>query len=392
MAEEIGGKLRMGMVGGGPGSFIGDVHAKAAQFDAQARLIAGAFSRDAKKSRARGRELGLERDRVYGSWEQMLDREAALPEDKRIDFVSVVTPNHLHYEVARAFWKAGFHVVCDKPMTYNLLQAKDLRKLVKARRRQIFALTHNYTGYPMVKLARDLVRARKLGKIVKVVVEYPQGWLIQRVEKQGVKQAVWRTDPARAGKSGCMGDIGTHAANLAEYVTGLRITELCADLTTLRKGRPLDDDGNCLLRFQNGARGILYASQISIGELNGLRLRAYGEEGSLSWCQEEPNGLEMRAADGAVTTYRRGTDAVAELSPAAAAAARIPPGHPEGFYEAFANVYRGALAAMRARKAGRAVPKDALDFPGVDDGVRGMQLIETLLKSSRSRRWVKWVK
>jgi predicted dehydrogenase len=293
----------------------------------------------------------------------------------------------------KAAWQAGFHVVCDKPMTLTLKEAKDLARMVKRRRKQVFALTHNYTGYPMVKLARDLVQAKKrCGKILKVVVQYPQGWLIDRLEKQGAKQAEWRTDPKRSGKAGCMGDIGTHAENLAEYITGLKITELCADLGTIVKGRPLDDDGNVLLHFNNGARGLLFASQISVGELNGLRINVYGEQGGLYWRQEDPNDLQFFERDGTVVTYRRGTDAVGKVSKAAEAASRIPFGHPEAFFEAFANVYKNATDTMRAVMEGRKPTAINLDFPTVDDGVRGMQFIESVVKSSKSRKWIKWVK
>ncbi|MFW5857182.1 MAG: Gfo/Idh/MocA family protein [Planctomycetota bacterium] len=307
MAKKLNRKLKMGMVGGGPGAFIGDVHRKAAQFDGGVDLVAGAFASTAKKSKQQGRELFLDANRVYGSYKEMIKKESELPEGERIDFVSVVTPNHMHFPVARDFFQAGFHVVCDKPMTLTLKEAKDLARLVKRRKKQVFALTHNYTGYPMVKLAKDIVQAKKkCGKILKVVVQYPQGWLIDRLEKQGAKQAEWRTDPKRSGKAGCMGDIGTHAENLAEYITGLKITDVCADLGALVKGRALDDDGNVLLRFDNGAQGLLFASQISVGELNGLRINVYGEKGSLYWRQEYPNDLEFFERDGTVVTYRRG--------------------------------------------------------------------------------------
>ncbi len=257
--------LRMGMVGGGPGAFIGDVHRRAACLDGDVELVAGAFSASPSKSRRKGRELGLSRARTYDSYLDMVERERALPEDQRIDFVSVVTPNHLHYPVATAFLEAGFHVVCDKPMTLDVPEARRLKQVV-TRSRRVFALTHNYTGYPMVKLARDLVRQGDLGRLRKVVVQYPQGWLSTRVEQAGLKQAEWRTDPMRSGEAGCIGDIGTHAENLAEYVTGLQIVELCADLTTFVRGRRLDDDGTVLLRLQRGVRGVLLASQIAVGE------------------------------------------------------------------------------------------------------------------------------
>jgi predicted dehydrogenase len=390
--KKLSRKLKMGMVGGGPGAFIGDVHRKAAQFDGQVELVAGAFASTDRKSKQMGRELYLDSKRVYGCYGEMLEKESALPEGERIDFVSVVTPNHMHFPVAQAALQAGFHVVCDKPMTKTLDEAKKLMRIVKPRRNQVFALTHNYTGYPMVKLAKDLVAKKKLGQINKVVVQYPQGWLIERMETQGAKQAEWRTDPKRSGKAGCMGDIGTHAANLAEYITGLQITQLCADLGTVVKGRKLDDDGNCLLRFNNGARGLLFASQISVGELNGLRINVYGDRQSLYWRQEDPNDLHVYDRDGVVHTYRRGTDAVGALSKAAEACTRVPFGHPEAFFEAFANVYTNATNTMRAIMEGRKPTAIDLDFPGIDDGVRGMQFIETVVRSSKQNKWIKWVK
>ncbi|MFH0910138.1 MAG: Gfo/Idh/MocA family oxidoreductase [Planctomycetota bacterium] len=390
--KKLNRKLRMGMVGGGPGSFIGDVHVKAARFDGGVELVAGAFDIDPRKSRLRGRELYLDPRRVYGTWAEMLKRERALPPEERIDFVAICTPNFLHYRMAREALEAGFHVVCEKPMTFNVAEAKALRKIVKRRRRLVFALLHTYTGYPMVKLARDLVLGGRIGRVLKVVVQYPQGWLAERIEARGQMQAEWRTDPRRSGASCCMGDIGTHAANLAEYVTGLRITEICADLGVVVKGRRLDDDGNCLLRMQGGVRGVLLASQISVGELNGHRIRVYGEKGFLRWFQEEPNALAFHRADGSVTVYRPGTPAVAELSPLAAAAVRLPAGHPEAFYEAFANIYRNAVATMRARMEGRRPTAVELDFPGVDEGVRGMQFIDLVIRSSRQKRWLKWPK
>ncbi|MFH1023841.1 MAG: Gfo/Idh/MocA family oxidoreductase [Planctomycetota bacterium] len=390
MTTKTSRKLRMGMVGGGPGSFIGDVHVKAAQFDGGVEMVAGAFSSTRAKSEERGRQLYLDPGRVYGSHEEMIERERRLPDGERIDFVSIVTPNHLHYPAARDFLNAGFHVVCDKPMTFTLQEARALRTLVRRKSKLVFALTHNYTGYPMVKLARDLVGRKRLGRVLKVVVQYPQGWLIERIEKAGSKQAEWRTDPRRAGKAGAMGDIGTHAANLVEYITGLGITELCADLASVIPGRNLDDDGNCLLRFNSGARGVLIASQVSAGELNGLRIRVYGEKGQLHWRQETPETLDFATCDGCVTTYRRGTAAIAPLSPAAAAATRIPFGHPEGFYEAFATIYKNAVDTIRAKREGLKPSAINLDFPNVDDGVRGMEFIETVVRSGKLRRWVKW--
>lgn len=381
--------LRMGMVGGGPGAFIGDVHRRAACLDGDVELVAGAFSASPSKSRRKGRELGVSRARTYDSYLDMVERERALPEDQRIDFVSVVTPNHLHCPVATAFLEAGFHVVCDKPMTLDVPEARRLKQVV-TRSRRVFALTYNYTGYPMVKLARDLVRQGDLGRLRKVVVQYPQGWLSTRLEQAGLKQAEWRTDPTRSGAAGCIGDIGTHAENLAEYITGLQIVELCADLTTFVRGRRLDDDGTVLLRLQRGVRGVLLASQIAVGEENGLAIRVYGEEKGLEWHQEHPNTLTLRSQDGPLEVWSRGHGYVEARSPAAARATRLPAGHPEAFLEAFANVYRNAADTIRARRARTRPDPLARDFPTVDDGLRGMVFIETVVKSARSTR--KWLK
>ncbi len=368
------------MVGGGPDAFIGDVHRKAACLDGGVELVAGCFSRTPEKSRQMADVLYLNKSRCYDSWKAMLEGELAMPEGKRIDFVSIVTPNDGHFPVAKASLEAGFHVVMDKPMTYDLKQALALRRIVR-KSGKIFALTHNYTGYPMVKLARDLVRLEKIGKVLKIIVQYPQGWLINPIEREGAKQAEWRTDPKRSGAAGCMGDIGTHAENLAEYITGLRMTEICADLGTLVEGRQLDDDGNCLVHFEDGARGLLFASQICVGELNALRISVHGTQGGLSWKQEEPNHLDVYGADGTIHTYRRGTDAVGALSEAAARATRLPFGHPEAFYEAFANIYKNATDTMRAVIEGRVPTELELDFPNVEDGIRGMQFIETVVAS-----------
>ena len=381
--------LRMGMVGGGPGAFIGDVHRRAACLDGDVELVAGAFSASPSKSRRKGRELGVSRARTYDSYLDMVERERALPEDQRIDFVSVVTPNHLHCPVATAFLEAGFHVVCDKPMTLDVPEARRLKQVV-TRSRRVFALTHNYTGYPMVKLARDLVRQGDLGRLRKVVVQYPQGWLSTRLEQAGLKQAEWRTDPTRSGAAGCIGDIGTHAENLAEYITGLQIVELCADLTTFVRGRRLDDDGTVLLRLQRGVRGVLLASQIAVGEENGLAIRVYGEEKGLEWHQEHPNTLTLRSQDGPREVWSRGHGYVEARSPAAARATRLPAGHPEAFLEAFANVYRNVADTIRARRARTRPDPLARDFPTVDDGLRGMVFIETVVKSARSMQ--KWLK
>ena len=381
--------LKMGMVGGGPDSFIGDVHLKAARLDGGVELVAGAFSSTPRKSKAKGRELNLDPKRVYGSYAEMIEKELKLPEGERIDFVSVVTPNHVHFPVAKAFLKAGFHVVCDKPMTFDAKEARELKAIVK-KTRKVFALTHNYTGYPMVKLAKDMVSAGDIGKVRKIVVQYPQGWLSTLLEKTHQKQADWRTDPKRSGAAGCIGDIGTHAENLAEYITGLKISEMCADLTTFVKGRKLDDDGNILLRFRGGARGLLHASQISVGEENNLAIWIYGETGGLEWHQEHPNQLKVKSPNGPEQIWARGNDYVAAKSAAAGRATRIPSGHPEAFLEAFANIYVNATDVMRAKLLKEKPDPLALDFPTVDDGLRGMLFIETAVKSSGSKS--KWVK
>lgn len=381
-------KLRFGMIGGGRGAFIGAVHRIAAIMDGRAELVAGAFSSDATRSRDSGADLFLDPSRVYGSYLEMAAKEKAMPADRRLDFVIIVTPNHQHFPPAKAFLEAGFNVVCDKPVTLNLAEAKALRKVV-AKTKKVFVLTHNYTGNAMVKQARAMVRAGELGDIRKVVVEYPQGWLFNRLEASGQKQAAWRTDPKRSGAAGCMGDIGTHAENLAHYITGLDIAELCADLSTFVSGRALDDDGNVLLRFKGGAKGILHASQISVGEENNLNIRVYGTKAGLEWHQEHPNELWVKFPDRPAQLWRRGNGYVGD---AAKRATRIPAGHPEGYLEAFGNLYAEAFRAISAEVQGKPLPKD-LDFPTIDDGVKGMAFIETLVKSAHAgARWVKFPK
>lgn len=377
-------KLRMGMVGGGAGAFIGPVHHMAATLDHEAELVAGAFSRDARKSAENGRRLRLDPKRVYASWQAMVAGERALPDDQRIDFVSIVVPNSGHFAVAKGFLEAGINVICDKPMTVTLAEAKALRKVV-ARSGCVFALTHNYTGYPMVKQARHLCRTGALGRINKVVVEYPQGWMSGLIENPGNAIGMWRMDPQVAGGSCCMGDLGTHAHNLVRYVTGLEIDELCADLSTFVKGNRLEDDGNVLLHFQGGARGILYASQISAGEENPLKIRVYGTKMGLEWRQEDPNYLLVKNPAGTVTRLSKGNS---NLCAEARRAGRLIWGHPDGFIEAFANIYREAFQAIRGRAAGRKTP--AGDFPNVDDGVAGLAFIETVLASNRAR--AKWTR
>lgn len=373
-----GRKLRFGMVGGGRGAFIGAVHRIAAQMDGQAELVAGAFSSDPQRSRDSAADLFVSAERAYGSYRDMAMAEAARPSGERLDFVVIVTPNDQHFPVATLFLEHGFNVVCDKPVTLTLAEARALRETV-ARSGKVFVLTHNYTGNAMVKQARALVRSGALGALRKVVVEYSQGWLASDIESGGHKQASWRTDPARSGAAGCMGDIGTHAENLARYVTGLRITELCADLTTFVPGRRLDDDGNLLLRFEGGARGVLHSSQIAIGEENNLSLRVYGSEASLEWQQEHPNELVVKYPDRPREILRRGNGYVGE---SAQRVTRIPAGHPEGYLEAFANLYREAFRAIAAEVAGEPLPHD-LDLPGIDDGVAGMAFIEAAVASAR---------
>ncbi len=380
-------KLKMGMVGGGPGAFIGEVHRKASRLDGGIELVAGAFDINPRKSKQMGRELGLNPKRVYGTYSQMIDGELKLAEGERIDFVSITTPNNWHFPIARDFLNAGFHIMCEKPMTISAKEAKDLQKLVR-KSRKVFGLMHNYTGYPMVKLARDMVHNDELGKIRKVVVRYPQGWLATALERTGQMQAAWRTDPKQSGGAGCMGDIGTHCENLSEYITGLKITQICADLTIFVKGRRLDDDGNCLLRFNNGARGILHASQISIGHENDLAIWVYGEQKSLEWHQEHPNYLYVKEMNGPVQVWCRGNPYVAAKSPAAGRATRLPSGHPEAFFEAFANTYCNFADTLRARLTRTKPDPLALDFPDVNDGLRGMLFIETVLASAKSRQ--KW--
>jgi predicted dehydrogenase len=378
-------KLKYGMVGGGPGAFIGGVHRIAAAMDQQIELVAGAFSASPEKSRQQGADLLLDPKRVYGSFQEMAEREARLPEGERIDFVSIVTPNYMHFPPAKAFLEAGFHVVCDKPMTTTVDEAEELCRLVK-KQGVVFALTHNYTGYPLVKQARAFIRNGKLGQIRKVVVEYPQGWLSTPLDAEGMKQAQWRTDPARAGVSSCMGDLGSHAENLARYITGLEIEELCADMSTFVPGRRLEDDANVLLHYKGGARGVLYASQISPGEENNLRIRVYGEKGALEWHQENPNYLHVRYLDKPSEVYTRGSGYLGEE---AKAYTRIPTGHPEGYLEAFANIYKAAGATMVARIEGRQPGALESDFPTVQDGAIGVSFIHKTVESGKKRGWVK---
>lgn len=374
------------MVGGSINSFIGPVHRKAAGIDGEIELVCGAFSSNPAESKATGAALHLDPKRVYSSYREMIKREKDLPPDKRMDFVSVVTPNHVHFEPCKLALENGFHVIVEKPLAYSLAEAKELKKVVD-KTGLVLALTHTYTGYPLVKHARQMVKSGALGKIRKVYVEYPQGWLATLLEKTGNVQASWRTDPKRSGLGGAIGDIGTHAANLAEYITGGRITELCAMLNVVVKGRKLDDDASMLLKFDNGASGILMATQVAVGEENNLNIRVYGEKGGLEWKQQEPNTLIAKWLDRPVEVLRTGQ---AYLSDQAKTFTRTPAGHPEGYLEAFANIYKAFVKAVHDYKPGKRINSARYDFPDVEDGVRGMNFVETVVKSANSTR--KWTK
>lgn len=376
----------MGMIGGGRDAFIGGVHRIAAAIDQQVELVCGAFSSTPEKSKASGEDLLLPPERCYGTYEEMIEREAALPEGERMDFVAIVTPNHMHFPAAKAALEGGFHVLSDKPATLNLAEAQELKKVIEATGK-LYCLTHNYPGYPMVKQAREMILGGEFGKVRKIVVEYPQGWLATRLEADGAKQAEWRTDPKRSGAAGCMGDIGTHAENLAEYLSGLTISELAADLTSFVDGRLLDDDGNVLLRFENGAKGVLHASQISVGCENNLKICLYGETGGVEWHQIEPNTLLVHRIDKPTEIWRAGQG---YLGSAATANSRTPAGHPEGYLEAFANVYRNFANHIRAVEDGTEADEVALDYPRIDDGIRGMAFIEAVVASSANNAaWTK---
>ncbi len=377
-------KVRMGMVGGGEGAFIGQVHRMAAAIDGEIELVCGAFSSNEARSKRSGEALHLDSSRVYGSYQEMMAAEAALPADQRMQFVAIVTPNHMHFPVAEAALKAGFHVLSDKPATFNLAEALELRDIVQ-QTNKLYGLTHTYTGYPLVKEAKQRCAAGDLGQIRKIVVEYPQGWLAAKEEAGDNKQAAWRLDPKQAGISSCMGDIGVHAANLAEYVSGLKISQMCADLTAFVDGRTLDDDGSILLRFDNGAKGVLMASQVSVGEENAIRLRIYGENGGLEWNQQEPNTLWLKYNDQPTQMLRTGMGYLGEL---AAANTRTPAGHPEGYLEAFANIYMAFADKIRATDEGVPASIRANDCPGIDEAVRGMAFIELAVAASASD--VKW--
>jgi predicted dehydrogenase len=377
-------KLRMGMVGGGKDAFIGSIHRLAANMDGLIEVVAGALSINPEVAKESGKMLFLSEDRTYTTYEEMLEKESKLPADKRIDFVTIVTPNFAHFAPAIAALEKGFHVVIEKPITFTLDEARQLKKKVEETG-LLLCLTHTYSGYPMVRQARAMVREGVLGKIRKIYVEYPQGWLSKMSEKEGNAQAAWRTDPKRSGKAGAMGDIGTHAAHLAEFISGLKITHLCADLNIMVPGRALDDDGNVLLKFDNGAAGVLMASQVAAGEENALRIRIYGELGGLEWAQQEPNTLLVKWLDKPTQILRAGTNGF--LHKEALFNTRTPAGHPEGYLEAFANLYRNFALALSARLDGSKAP-EVVDFPSVNDGIRGMAFIDNVVKSGQSKE--KW--
>ncbi len=382
-------KLRMGMIGGGKDAFIGAIHRIAANMDGLIELKAGALSINPEIAQDSGRSLFLESDRIYTDFKTMLENEAKMPADKRLDFITIVTPNFAHFEPAMMALDKGFHVVIEKPITFTLDEAKQLKAKVEQTGLTLL-LTHTYTGYPMVKQARQMVKNGVLGKVRKVWVEYPQGWLSKLSEREGNAQAAWRTDPKRSGKSGCMGDIGTHAANLAEYITGQQIDKLCADLNVMVEGRMLDDDGAVLLRFNEGAAGVLMASQVAAGEENALKIRVYGEKGGLEWAQQEPNTLLVKWLDKPTEILRAGAGNP-HLSSYATHNCRTPGGHPEGYLEAFGNLYRNFAQVLTAKIDGTQPAPESLDFPSVDDGIRGMAFIDMVVKSSAStEKWTKF--
>jgi len=380
-------KLKMGMIGGGIDSFIGSVHRMAAAMDGYIEPVCGALSSTPERSRKSGEQLGLPPDRIYGDFIEMIKKESQLPEEKRMDIVSIATPNYMHYQPARLALDHGFHVICDKPMTMTLNEARKLA-IKTEETGLVFALTHNYTGYPMVKQAKHMVRTGELGKIRKIAVEYFQGWLNTKLEDTDHKQASWRADPKRSGKVLTMGDIGTHAENLAEYITGLKIESLCADLTSHIKGRILDDDGSMLIRYEGGATGTLLASQVATGEENNLKINIYGDKGGLEWRQMSPNTLVIKWANKPTEILRTATQFTG-FGKASQLASRIPAGHPEGFIEAFANIYKNFALTILSRKEGKDPDPEWLDFPNVHDGVRGMAFLETVVESSQSEQ--KWV-
>lgn len=384
-------KLRMGMVGGGKDAFIGSVHRIAAYMDGLVELVCGSFSIDPQISKESGEALFVAPDRVYKDYKEMIEKESQLPEDVRMDFLTIVTPNFIHFAPAKMALEHGFNVVIEKPMTFSTEEAIELQKIVD-RTGLTLALTHTYSGYPMVKQAKAMIANGEMGKVRKIIVEYPQGWLSRLSEREGNAGAAWRTDPKKSGKSGSMGDIGTHAAHLAEYVSGLKISELCADLSIVVEGRHLDDDGNVLLRFNNGANGVLIASQIAAGEENALSIRVYGEKGGIEWQQHDPNNLYVKLLDRPLQVYRTGNayEAPYTMSSFATHNSRIPAGHPEGLLEAFGNIYRNFVLTVSAKLNGETPTPEMLDFPQVAEGVRGMAFVDRVVESNESTE--KWIK
>jgi predicted dehydrogenase len=383
-------KLRMGMVGGGKDAFIGSIHRIAANMDGLIELACGALSINPEIAKQSGKELFLPEDRTYLTFDEMINKEKALPADKRMDFVTIVTPNFAHFAPAMMALENGFNVVIEKPITLTIEEAKQLKQKVDETG-LILCLTHTYSGYPMVKQARAMIKDGALGKVRKVWVEYPQGWLSKLSEREGNAQAAWRTDPKKSGKSGAMGDIGTHSWQLAEYVSGLKITHLCADLNIMVDGRALDDDGNVLLKFDNGAAGVLMASQVAAGEENALKIRVYGEKGSIEWSQHEPNTLLVKWLDAPAQILRAGSGYTDRLSKSATWNCRTPGGHPEGYLEAFGNIYRNFALSLGAKMDGTEPTPEMLDFPRVEDGIRGMGFINTVVASNEStQKWTKF--
>ncbi len=384
-------KLRMGMVGGGKDAFIGAIHRLAANMDGLIELCCGALSINPEIAMASGEALFLPKDRTYTTFEEMIKAEAALPADKRMDFVTIVTPNFAHFAPAKMALEHGFHVVIEKPITFSLEEAKELKQILD-KTGLTLCLTHTYSGYPLVKQIKAMIKDGQLGKIRKVWVEYPQGWLSKLSEREGNAQAAWRTDPKKSGKSSVMGDIGTHAAHLAEYVTGSKITDICAELNTMVEGRVLDDDGAVMLKFDNGAKGVLMASQVAAGEENGIRIRVYGEHGGVEWYQHEPNTLLVKWLDKPTQIYRAGGNNGHYLSPMATHNCRTPAGHPEGYLEAFANIYRNFALTLGCKIDGKTPTPEMLDFPGIEDGLRGMAFIDNVVASSQSdKKWTPYV-
>lgn len=383
-------KLRMGMVGGGSDAFIGAIHRRAAFMDNQIELVCGCFSVDPEISKSSGLSYFLPEDRIYSTYQEMFEHEMTLPEGERMDFVTIVTPNRWHFEPAMMALERGFHVVVDKPMTFSLEEAKQLQKKVEETG-LVLALTHVYSAYPAVKEAKARIARGDLGKLRRVYVEYLQGWLSDRIELQGGNNAGWRTDPKRSGKAGCIGDIGTHAWHLSEYITGLKVQEVCADLNAFVPGRPIDDDGAAFMRYENGVVGTLTASQVAAGEENNIRIRIYGDKGGLEWQQQEPNTLFAKWTDKPTEVIRMGNNGF--ISDTAKMNTRTPGGHPEGFIEAFANIYRNFAHTVMSIKKGEQPCEECLDFPTVYDGVRGMQFIETMVEAgyNDNLKWQKWV-